>query len=78
MIADWTLVKTFPGVELGKHKCAGWAQWYIHIVSLPNAALVDYDDAYEAGLPEDLNDFTLDDVKTAIEIAWKFVPRFTD
>lgn len=66
-------IRTVGLWELGRHKAGGWSQWYVRNVASPIIGLVDFDDAYEAGLPDNLHKFTADDVTLMRQIVWREV-----
>lgn len=68
-------VRTVGLWEIGRHKAGGWAQWYVRNVNSSAVGLVDYDDAHDAGLPDNLYRFTADDVDLMREIVWRMIPK---
>lgn len=72
MLATLTPFRTVGIWELGKHAAGGWRQWYVRNVRSERIGLIDYADAADAGLPDDLADWTANDVANARAIVWKF------
>lgn len=68
-------VRTVGVWELGRHKAGGWAQWYVRNINSSVIGLVDYDDAASVGLPDDLHEFTTDDVTLMRHIVWRSLYR---
>lgn len=66
-----TPVRTIGLWELGQHSGGGWRQWYVRNVRSQTIGLVDYDDAHDAGLPDNLHEWSAHDVQTARDIVWK-------
>lgn len=65
-----TPVRTVGFWEIGRHEAGGWAQWYVRNVRSPIIGLVDYEDAHDAGLPDNLHKFTPHDVTLMRQIVW--------
>lgn len=61
--------------EIGKHDSGGWRQWYIRNVNSARIGLVDFDDAAESGLPDNLHKFSPADIQTMRQIIWRTLTR---
>ncbi len=64
-------IRTVGIWELGRHTTGGWSQWYVRHANAPVIGLVDFEDAAEAGLPDNLHKFTADDVILMRQIVWR-------
>lgn len=71
-MATLTPVRTVGIWEIGSHSSGGWRQWYVRNVNSDSVGLVDFDDATEAGLPDNLHKFSSADVQTMRAIIWQF------
>ena len=63
-------IRTVELWELGRHSAGGWAQWYVRNLASSTIGLVDFDDAYDAGLPDNLHKLSADDVTLMRQIVW--------
>lgn len=72
MLATLTPFRTVGIWEIGTHAAGGWRQWYVRNVRSQTVGLVDYADAADAGLPDNLADWTAHDVDAARGIVWKY------
>lgn len=71
-MATLTPIRVIGLWEIGTHNGGGWRQWYVRNVNSDRIGLVDYDDAAEAGLPDNLDKFSSADIQTMREIVWQF------